>query len=89
MGCAQPLTSMLITSSSTGSSTSATESAVKYDKVDSSGKLVKKLSKSRTIVKKSKKPQRSEKFVKAIGLEDRLLKHRSSVNAELELPLEF
>ena len=80
MGCAQPLTSMLRTSSSARSSTSATESAVKYDEVDGSGKLVKKLSESRKIVKKSKKPQRSEKFAKAIGSEERLPKHRSSVN---------
>ena len=42
-----PLTSMLKTSSSTDSSTSATQIAVKYDEVDGGGgKLVKKLSKS-------------------------------------------
>ena len=67
------------------SSTSATRVLVKYEEVDGGrsdvvGKLVKKLSKSRKIVKNSKKPQRSEKFVKAIGLEECLLKHQSSVN---------
>ena len=66
---------------------------VKYEEVDRGrsgavGKLVKKLSKSRRIVKKSKRPQRSEKFAKAIGSEERLPKHRSSVK-ELELPLEL
>ena len=41
-----PRTSMLRTSSSTDSSTSATQNAVKYDEVDGGGKLVKKSSKS-------------------------------------------
>ena len=54
MGYAQLLTLMLKTSSSTDSSTSATESAVKYDEVDGGSKLVKKSSKSRRIVKESK-----------------------------------
>ena len=52
-------------------------------------------SKSRQkVVKKAKnrqrvqKLQRSEKFAKAIGSEERLPKHRSSVK-ELELPLEL
>ena len=39
--------------------------------------------------KSPKKPQRSEKFAKAIALEERLLKHRSSINEKLELPLKF
>ena len=56
---------------------------------DAGGKSIKKSSKSRRIVKKSKKPQRSEKFAKAIGSEERLPKHRSSVNEELELPLQL
>ena len=60
IGCDQPLTSILRTSLSTDSSTSATNSVVKYDEVDDSGKFVKKLSESRKIVKKSKKFQRSE-----------------------------
>ena len=47
---------------------------------DTVGKSIKKLSKCRRSVKQSKKSQRSEKFAKAIGLEERLLKHRSSVN---------
>ena len=47
---------------------------------DAVGKSIKKLSKSRRIVKKSKKPQRSEKFAKTIGSKERLLKHQSSVN---------
>ena len=88
MGCAQPLTSMLRTSSSTDSSTSTTQSAVKYDEVDGGGKLVEKSSESRKIVKKSKKPQRSEKFAKAIGSEERLPRHQSSVK-ELELSIEL
>ena len=76
------------------SSTSAARVMVKYEEVDGGrsgavGKSVKKSSKSRRIVKKSKRPQRSEKFAKAIGLEERLPKHRSSVNEELELPLEL
>ena len=37
--------------------------------------------------KSPKKPQRSEKFAKVIGSEERLPKHRPSVNEELELPL--
>ena len=54
---------------------------VKYDEVDDGGgKSVKKLSGSQRIVKKPEKPQRSEKFAKAIGLEERLPKHRSSIN---------
>ena len=49
---------------------------VEYDEVDSGiGNSVKKLSKSRKIVKKSKKSQRSEKFAKAIGSEECLPKH--------------
>ena len=74
-----PRSSMLRTSSSTESSTSAIQSAVKYDEVDDGGKLVKKSSKSQKIIKKFKKPQSSEKFAKAIGLEKRLPKHQSSV----------
>ena len=54
------------------SSTSAARVMVKYEEVDGGrsgavGKLVKKSSKSRRIVKKSEKPQRPEKFAKAIG----------------------
>ena len=45
--------------------------------------------KSRRIVKEPKKLQRSEKFTKGIGLEERLPKHRSSINEEVKLPLEF
>ena len=41
---------------------------------DADSKLVKKLSKSRRIIKKL------EKFVKTIGLEKRLPKYQSSVN---------
>ena len=66
------------------SSVSAAQIVVEYDGVDGGGgavgKSVKKSSKSRRIVKKSKKPQRSEKFAKAIGSEERLPKHQSSVN---------
>ena len=61
------------------SSTSAAQIVVEFDGVDAGGgavgKSVKKSSKSRRIVKKSKKPQRSEKFAKAIGSEERLPKH--------------
>ena len=56
---------------------------------DAVGKSVKKLSKSQRIVKKFKKPQRSEKFAKAIGLEEPLPKHRLFINKKLELPLEL
>lgn len=56
-------------------STSATQSAVKYNKIDEGDKLVKKLSKSWKIVKKFKKPQKSEKSAKTIGSEECLLKH--------------
>ena len=45
MRCAQLLTSMLRTSSLTDSSTSATQSVVKYSEADAIGKSVKKLSK--------------------------------------------
>ena len=45
--------------------------------------------KSRRIVKEPKKHQRSKKFAKGIGLEEHLLKHWSSVNKKLELPLEL
>ena len=80
---------MLKTSLSTDSSTSATQITVAYDEVDGGGrKLVEKLSKSQKIVKKPKKPQRSEKFAKANGSEERLPKHRSSVK-EHELSLEL
>ena len=57
---------------------------VEFDGVDigddAVGKLVKKSSKSWRIVKKSKKPQKSKKFAKVIGLEERLPKHRSFVS---------
>ena len=86
---AASLISMLKTSSSTDSSTSATQITVEHDEVDAGGKSVKKLSKSRRIVKKSKKPQRSEKFAKAIGSEEHLPKHWSSINEELELQLKL
>ena len=49
-----PRTSMLRTTSSTESSTTATQSAVKYDEVDGDGKSIKKSSKSRRLVKESK-----------------------------------
>ena len=75
---------MLRTSLSTNSSTRAAQIVVEFDGVDAgsggSGKLVKNLSKSWGIIKKPKKPQRFEKIVKAIGLEECLPKHRSSVN---------
>ena len=52
---AAPLTSMLRTSSSTNSSTSATQIAVEHNQVDGGGgKLVKKSSKNRRIVKSPK-----------------------------------
>ena len=48
-------------------------------------KVVKKVRKS----SKRQKASRSEKFAKDIGSEERLPKHRSSVNKELELPLKL
>ena len=88
----QLLTSRLRTSFSTDSSTNVTQSVVKNDEVVGAiGKSVRKLSKSRQksrrIVKEPKKLQRSEKSAKDIGSEERLPKHRSSVNKELELLL--
>ena len=73
----------------TSSSTSATRITIKYNEVDGgSSKLVKKLSGRQKIFKKPEKPQRSEKFAKAIGSEERLPTHQSSVK-ELKLLLEF
>ena len=78
-------------SSSTDSSTSAAQIVFECDGIDAGAddKSVEELSKSRKIVKKSKKSQRSEKFAKAIGSEKRLPKHWSSVNKELKFPLKF
>ena len=57
---------------------------VEFDGFDAGGgvgdKSVKKLSKSWRIVKKVQKLQKSEKFAKTIGLEERLPEYRSSVN---------
>ena len=83
---------MLRTSLSTNSSTRAAQIVVEFDGVDAGGggggKSVKNSSKSRRIVKKPRKPQRSEKFAKAIGSEERLPRHRSTVK-ELELSIEL
>ena len=63
------------------SSTKTTQIAVEYDGVDGNiGKSTEKLSESRKIVKKPEKPQRSEKLAKAIGSEERLPKHQSSIS---------
>ena len=65
------ITLMLRMNSFKDSSTSATEITVEYNEVHGDGgKLVKKSSKIRKIVKKSKKPQRPEKFTKTISLEE-------------------
>ena len=48
-------------------------------KVDNGGKLVEKLSKSRKIVQKSEKYQRSKEFAKIIGSKEYLPKYQSSV----------
>ena len=62
------------------SSTKTTQIAVEYDGVDGDvGKSTKKLSESRRIVKKPEKPQRAEKFAKAIGSEEGLPKHQFSI----------
>ena len=58
------------------------------DEVDGGGKLVEKSSKSWKIVKKSKKPQKSEKFAKIIDSKGRLPKYRSSVK-ELKFHYNF
>ena len=77
----RPLLLMLRTSSSIDLSVGATQFAVDYDEVDNGGgKLVQKLWISRKIIKKPKKPQRSKKIAKTIGLEERLIKYWSSVN---------
>ena len=78
---ATPLPSMVRTSLSTDSSVSAAQFAVDYDEVDDGGsKSVEKSSISPRIVKKPKKLQRPEKIAKAIGSEEPLPKHQSSVN---------
>ena len=80
-------------SSSTDPSTRAAQIVVELDGIDAGGgaigKLVKKLSKSRRIVRKPKKPQRSKKIVKVTGSEKRLPKYLSSVNKKLELLLKL
>ena len=57
---------------------------VEYDGVDGGGggggKLVKKVVKKSKNRQRVQRVQRSEKFAKAIGSEERLPKHRSSVN---------
>ena len=72
------LTSRLRTSSSTDSSTSAAQIVVEFDRVDASGDAVGKKSKNCQKIRKNLK--RPEKFIKAIGLEERLPKHRFLVN---------
>ena len=91
MKCAQPLTSMLRTSSLTGSSTSTTKSVVKYDEVDGGGKLVKMLSKSRKIVKKSKSFKGLKNLQKPSVRRNiyRSTDPPSIGNKELELPLQL
>ena len=83
---------MLKTSLSRNSSTRAALIVVEFDGVDAGGggggKSVKNLSKSWRIVKKPRKPQRSEKFAKTIGSEERLPRHQFTVK-ELELSIEF
>ena len=66
---------------STDSSTSTTQIAVEYDEVDGPvASRSKSRQKVQKTVKKSEKPQRPEKFVKATGSGKRLPKHQSSVN---------
>ena len=65
---------MLRTSSSTDSLISTSQIAVKYNEIDGDGKLIKKLSKSRKIIK-SLKISKAWKVVKAIGLEKHLPKY--------------
>ena len=66
---------------------------VEFDGVDTAGggggKLVKKVIKKLKNCQRVQKLQRFEKFPKAIGSEERLLKHQSSVNEELKLLLEL
>ena len=67
-------TSRLRTSALTDLSTDAAQVKVQYNEVGGDGsassKLVKKLSKSQRIVRKSKEPQKLEKSAKSIGLEE-------------------
>ena len=69
MGCAQPLTSRLRTSSSTDSSTSAAQIVVEFDGVDAGGdavgKSVKKSSKSRQKVEESSRSPKNLKGLKS------------------------
>ena len=64
MGCAQPLTSMLRTSSSTDSSTSAAQIVVEFDKVDVVVVLLASWLKSRQKVGESSKSPKSFKGLK-------------------------
>ena len=78
-----PFTSRLKTSALTDSSTSAARIMVKYDKVNKGRSRVdKKLSKSQKTLK-------AEKVLKAIGLEERLPKHRSPIHKEPKLLLKL
>ena len=91
--CVQPrctdITSMLRTSLSTDSSFARPRLWLSLMGLMLVMVVVTSRSKSRQkVVKKWKKPQRSEKFAKAIGSEERLPKHRSFVK-KLELPLKL
>ena len=87
---AAPLTSMLRTSSSTAHQLA--QITVEYDEFDGGvGKLVKKLSKGRKIVKKSEKPQRPEKLQRSSVWKNvyQSTNLPSIRYKELELPLQF
>ena len=78
---AAPLTSIIKTSLSTDSSTSATKIAVKHDEVDGGGgKLVKKVVKKSKNCQKAKNLKRFDKSAKVIGSEERLPKHQFAGN---------
>ena len=79
---------MLKTSSSTDSLTSAAQIVVEFDGVDAGGGDVGKSFKKLKNRQKVRKTSKAWKVAKVIGSEERLPKHRSSVE-ELELPLEL
>ena len=79
---AAPLTSMLKTTGSSGLSAPKAFRAENDEVVGGSGRADEMIVDPSNLVKKSskvEKPQKPEKVAKAIGLEERLPKHRSSV----------
>ena len=87
-----PLTLVLRTSSLIDSSARASQIVVEFDRVDAGGggggKLVKSCQKVKKL-SKSPKNLKGQNVAKVIGSKEHLPRHRSSVNKELELPLQL